>query len=205
MSPAGGGWVVRAARPGDADAAAALILEPAPSLRDLLGSAHAAARMARASFLSPRTLYSHRHAVVASDGAAVTGLAIGVPGDQWRRRRWWTGLVMLAAGPAWGRALARSGALVDRLTPPVPADCLYVAALAVAPAARGRGVGTALLGRLEAEARRAGRGRLALDVHRGNDAARAFYARRGFAATGGAGATPFVRLEKPLGLRTPAG
>jgi ribosomal protein S18 acetylase RimI-like enzyme len=155
-------------------------------------------RVARASFRSDRTLHSHHLAIVAGEGSALVGVVIATPGREWRRRRAWTGLVMLAAGLARARALLRSGALLDRLTPPVPADSVYVASLAVAPAARGRGVGSALMAAVEAEARCRGAARLALDVSRANAGGRAFYARLGFAEAGPALATGFLRLEKSL-------
>lgn len=199
---------VRPAHPADADAAAALILEPSPSLADLLGSRKTAWRVARASFLADRSIHSHRHAFVAVDGSEVVGLVVAVPGADFPRLRRWTGLVMLWTGLARARALIRAGGVVDRLTPAVPADCLYVSSLAVAPQLRGHGAGRALVARVEAEARRRGTPRLALDVNRDNPRARAFYERLGFVET--ARATPsagdrsrvptsgFLRLEKRL-------
>jgi ribosomal protein S18 acetylase RimI-like enzyme len=154
--------------------------------------------VARASFRSPRTLHSHAQAVVAGQDTWIAGVVIATPGPEWRRRRVWTGLVMLGAGLARARALARSGVLLDRLTPPVPADSVYVTSLAVAPDARGRGVGSALMARVETEACRRGAARLALDVSRANAGGRAFYARLGFVETPPAGATAFLRLEKRL-------
>jgi ribosomal protein S18 acetylase RimI-like enzyme len=196
--------VLRPARLADADAVARLILEPAPSLRDLLGSVETAHRVARASFRSDRTLHSHRLAVVAAEGAAIAGVIIATPGREWRRRRAWTGLVMLAAGVARARALLRSGAVLDRLTPAVPADGVYVASLAVAPGAGGCGVGSALMAAVEVEARRRGAARLALDVSRANAGGRAFYTRQGFVEAGPTTATGFLRLEKALGATAAA-
>jgi GNAT superfamily N-acetyltransferase len=190
--------VLRPARAADADAVARLILEPTPSLRNLLGSVAIAHRVARASFRSPRTLHSHRQAVVASEDARIVGVVIAAPGVEWRRRRVWTGVVMLRAGLVRARALLRSGVVLDRLTPPVPADSVYVASLAVAAEARGRGVGSALMAAVEAEARRRGAARLALDVHRANVGGRAFYGRLGFVETRPTRVTGFVRLEKAL-------
>jgi GNAT superfamily N-acetyltransferase len=177
---------------------ARLMLEPTPSLRDLLGSVEIAHRVARASFRSDRTLHSHHLAAVATEGARLVGVVIATPGREWGRRRAWTGLVMLRAGIARARALARSGLLLDRLTPAVPADSVYVASLAVAPGARGRGVGSALMAAVEAEARRRGAARLALDVSRANAGGRAFYTRLGFVEAPRTSATGFARLEKAL-------
>jgi ribosomal protein S18 acetylase RimI-like enzyme len=177
---------------------APLILEPAPSLRHILGSAETAHRIARASFRSARTLHSHRRAVVAVEGAGIVGVVIATPGSEWRRQRVWTGLVMLRAGFTRVGTLLRSGALLDELTPAVPPDSVYIASLAVAPAARGRGVGSALMAAVEAGARRRGAARLALDVSRANAGGRAFYARLGFVEASALAATGFLRLEKPV-------
>jgi GNAT superfamily N-acetyltransferase len=196
---------VRPAHPRDAAAAAALLLEPVPSQAVLLGSRDVAWRIARASFLADRSVHGHRHAFVAVDGPALAGLVVAVPGADFPGLRLRTGLVMLWAGLGRARALIRAGVVVDRLTPPVPADCLYVSSLAVAPPARRRGVGAALVARVEAEARRRRLPRLALDVNRDSSGTRSFYARLGFVETAGASrsargpATGFLRLEKPVG------
>lgn len=200
---------VRPAHPADADAAAALLLEPAPSLADLLGSRDVAWRVARASFLADRSVHSHRHAFVAVEGPDVVGLVVAVPGADFPGLRFWTGLVMLWAGLRRARALIRAGGVVDRLTPPVPADCLYVSSLAVAPPLRGHGVGAALVARVETEARRRRLPRLTLDVNRDSSRTRTFYERLGFvepaqtnrSASCGSPvpASGFLRLEKRAG------
>lgn len=64
---------------------------------------------------------------------------------------------------------------------PRPGVCL-ITLLAVAPEARGRGIGGALLAHAEAEARRDGLARLALDVIE-NNPARRLYERHGFRVT----------------------
>jgi ribosomal-protein-alanine acetyltransferase len=56
-----------------------------------------------------------------------------------------------------------------------------LANVAVAPAARGRGIGAALLDEVLAEARRRGAAALFLEVRASNASARALYLRRGFA------------------------
>jgi ribosomal protein S18 acetylase RimI-like enzyme len=205
---------VRPADPADADVAAALILEPVPSLIGLLHSEEVAYRVARASFLAGRTLHSYRYASVAAEGSDVIGLIVAVPGADFPRLRRWTGLVMLWAGLARARALIRAGGVVDRLTPPVPADCLYVSILAVAPHRRSGGTGAVLMAQVEAEARRRGVARVTLDVNRDNTRGRAFYRRLGFVEAEQrvssshdrrrVATTGFLRLEKPLAVRAAA-
>ena len=56
----------------------------------------------------------------------------------------------------------------------------FVIGMFVRAAARGRGVGSALIDQAIAEAGERGCARLALDVHAGNTAARALYERHGF-------------------------
>jgi ribosomal protein S18 acetylase RimI-like enzyme len=62
-----------------------------------------------------------------------------------------------------------------------PAPFAYVDDLVVLPSHRGRGYGGALLGRAEAYAASRGRSAVRLRVKGGNGAARAFYARAGYA------------------------
>jgi GNAT superfamily N-acetyltransferase len=65
--------------------------------------------------------------------------------------------------------------------------------LYVCEADRGRGTGGGLLSACEEEVRRRGCVRLQLQIGVGNEAARAFYSRRGFAARAG-----YTLLDKPL-------
>ncbi len=90
------------------------------------------------------------------------------------------------------------------------ADTCVISLLAVAPEARGRGVGGALLGAAEAEALGRGLGRLALDVIEDNPA-KSLYLRRGFRTTRTHrvpaplarlfGFSRFDHMEKPLAAR----
>lgn len=63
-------------------------------------------------------------------------------------------------------------------------EALDIAAIGVVSARRRRGMGRALLGRLEEKARAGGALRLMLEVAEDNAPARAFYARAGFAECG---------------------
>jgi GNAT superfamily N-acetyltransferase len=101
-------------------------------------------------------------------------------------------------GAAWWRhfeAGAPGYGFVDQSTPEV--------SIAVRPAHRGRGIGAALLGALEQEAREQGIDRLSLSVERDNPAS-ALYARLGFRVVGRSGnaLTMAVELDQPQAPRT---
>jgi len=66
----------------------------------------------------------------------------------------------------------------------------YLISMWVAPEARGRGIGSALVGEVVAWARGRGLRRLVLDVAAQNAGARRLYERCGFVATGAIGALP---------------
>ena len=72
-------------------------------------------------------------------------------------------------------------------------EARYLISLWVAPEARGRGVGAALVHAVVAWARAEGLRRLFLDVGARNDAAQALYARLGFAVSGVTGTLPAPR------------
>jgi SagB-type dehydrogenase family enzyme len=74
-------------------------------------------------------------------------------------------------------------------------DVGYLISLWVAPEARGRGIGAALVGAAAAWARGAGLRRLVLDVGVHNAAARRLYEGQGFLATGATGALPPPRAH----------
>jgi ribosomal protein S18 acetylase RimI-like enzyme len=90
------------------------------------------------------------------------------------------------------------------------AEAGYLISLWVAPEARGRGVGAALVGEVVAWARGRGLRRLVLDVGEHNVAARRLYERNGFVATGATGALPPPRahvreIEMAIDLRGAGG
>lgn len=175
---------VRNATAADAPAAAPLILAPAPSLGEILGSREAGLRAARASFLARRSVHSHRFGMVAEVDAHVVGLVVALPGRLWPWLRIGTGLTMLLAAPGRARWLVRRGRVLDRLTAPVPPDSLYVSSLAVAEGMRSRGIGALLTARVEKEASRQGLRSVTLDVGLENQRARGFYERLGYLETG---------------------
>ena len=63
-------------------------------------------------------------------------------------------------------------------------DELHLLNITVAPAHQGQGLGSALLERVQDQARARGLGRLLLEVRQSNQRARALYQRRGFADVG---------------------
>ena len=98
------------------------------------------------------------------------------------RGRGWSAaeIEALAAQPGVAVAAAPGGFGVVRTV----AGDSEVLTLAVAPAARGQGLGRSLLTRLMAAAAEDGAGRITLEVGEANAAARRLYARAGFAEVG---------------------
>ena len=93
------------------------------------------------------------------------------------------GLRELAAAYGWPGALWR-GPLLELTERPLAPNQMLLDGLFVAPAARGRGVGTALVGAVIAEAEGLGLREVRLDVVDSNPRARALYARLGFVPAG---------------------
>ena len=75
---------------------------------------------------------------------------------------------------------------------------LHVVEIIVVAAARGHGIGTAVMTLLDDVARTQGARRLTLSVMTGNHGARRFYGRLGFHAVGGDNADPSVAMVKSL-------
>ena len=78
-------------------------------------------------------------------------------------------------------------------------DALYLTRMAVAPAWRGQGVGSALLAACADEARRMGAARLTLRVRQNLPDNRAYFERRGFIVTGegqDSGRPPYFAMER---------
>ena len=190
---------IRPAALTDARDAAPLLLEPSPSLAVIFGSAPAALRVARSTFRSKHTLYSFRNAMVAEDEGRLVGMLVVT-----------TGLVMVGAAPHRAPGLIRRGGVLDRLTPPAPADSLYVSSLAVAESARRKGAASMLMRDAIERARRAGLRALTLDVAMDSEGARRFYERAGFVETSRnetserdrriIDAPGLIRMEAPVAL-----
>jgi ribosomal protein S18 acetylase RimI-like enzyme len=191
----------------DGERAAALLLELPGGLRETLPDQRAAAHVAEAAFRSRTSVLSHRFVLVVEDGGVVIGLAVRLPGREWRRLRVPSGLVMVrAAGRHHATTLIRRGRVQDRLIPPVPRDAMFVPGVVVVPDRRGQGVGTLLLGRVIAEAADQGLRAVALDVDADNEGAVRLYHRMGFVTIGERNGSPAkgipakasVRMEFPL-------
>jgi ribosomal protein S18 acetylase RimI-like enzyme len=99
--------------------------------------------------------------------------------ERYRRALEEGAVLLLAEGPeeALGYAFARPGSAPEALAIKRP---LEVETVAVLPAARGRGIGTALMDAVDAWARERGIEHLTLAVRTNNDGARRLYERRGF-------------------------
>jgi ribosomal protein S18 acetylase RimI-like enzyme len=193
---------VRPGRVEDAQTAAGLLLELPGGLRDTLPDPRTATDVARAAFGARASVLSHRFVLVVEDEGAVIGLAVRLPGRDWRRLRVASGVVMIrAAGRRHAATLVRRGRMQDRLIPPVPRDAMFVPAMAVVPERRGQGVGRLLLGRVIGETAAQGLRAVALDVDAKNEGAIRLYHRLGFltmAERNGAPGMASIRMELAL-------
>lgn len=121
------------------------------------------------------------HAISARDGA---GALLGVAGFRSPRGAFvgggWPDLVAIYGR---GGALWRA-ALLSVLERDTDNERFLMDGICVAPEARGRGIGTALIEAICEEARACGYDRVRLDVVNENIRARALYERRGFVACG---------------------
>jgi ribosomal protein S18 acetylase RimI-like enzyme len=166
----------------DARSATPLILAAAPSLEVVLGDRATAERAAEAAFRAERTVWSHRFGLAAENRDGPVGLVTAFPGRMYGSLALGTGVVLArAAGARHASDLARRGRILQRLLAPIRRQVLYVSALAVLPEHRGRGIGTALIGRVLAGAERLGLG-VALDAGIEDEAALKLYERLGFRA-----------------------
>ena len=172
-------FLLRRAESRDGRAAAALILEAAPSLELILGDRRTALRAAHAAFRAERTELSHRFAMV-EEGEGTRGLVVAFPGRLFGSLKLGTGVTMArSAGTRHLREMARRGRILDRLIPHPGRETLYVSVLAVAPHWRKRGVGAVLMERLLTSADWMGRS-VALDTALDNEGALRLYERLGF-------------------------
>lgn len=137
----------------------------------------------RLSELEPLWRSLHRH------HRSVADLPVLADDDlSWQRRRDWY-RTRLDAGDAFALLASRGATPIgyafvylrpgDDDTWPVGAHMAELVSLAVAPDARGQGLGTALMDAVDAELERRGVHDLEVAVMAGNDRAQRFYERRG--------------------------
>ena len=119
--------------------------------------------------------------------------------------RWWRREDVLDSIRAGTVLVAEdaSGRVVAMASYTLGEDAVNLWKLYVLPAAQGTGAGTALVEAVAAVAAAQGRSRVRLDVLVGNDAALAFYERRGFVATGrepdtDLGGPDTIWMERPV-------
>jgi ribosomal protein S18 acetylase RimI-like enzyme len=173
---------IRSALTTDVDVAASLIMLTPGGLVDLVGDRGVGRRVAASVFTARGSGFGFDRTLVAEVDGTVVGQVIRFAGADWdRKTQTRTGLVMVrAAGWRFAVSVIREGRRHARVTPPVPADSLYVISLAVTPERRGQGIGSALLRRVVEEALESGLRSVSLDVAERNDGAIRFYVREGF-------------------------
>lgn len=177
--------IVRPARPDDRAVAELLYASAAPYYDVFAGSRHRAQRLLGAVFARRGHTASYEVCRVAELDGEVVGVIAAFParaGDRLARR--FLGLTVVRM-PAWRWPIVlRHLRASAKITPEPPAGSLYVDALAVAEAARRKGVASALLHDAISRARAAGADGLALDTGVENEPAQALYERLGFERRG---------------------
>lgn len=110
------------------------------------------------------------------EGDRVLGMFAALTGAELQRRRLKATFALARSGALTPESRARAQLAATTLLKVEPDD-LYLASIAVAPAARSRGVGRRLLADVLATAERRGSRRVVLEVAAGNTTARALYAK----------------------------
>jgi ribosomal protein S18 acetylase RimI-like enzyme len=189
---------IRPARPDDL--AAALLYESAQPYYDAYaGGPERARALLEAVFPRPGHAASYELCRVAVDDGELVGVLAGfaVPEGDRLTRRFVRLTVPRLPVWTWPRTLRHLRA-AGRVSPTPPLNAYYVDALAVAPAWRRRGIGSALLEDAERRARRAGLAGLALDTGLHNEPARALYTAYGFSERD-VRAAPDARTARAIG------
>lgn len=214
--------LLRKAAPPDAQEAAHLVLQAAPSLVAICSGWDSALRAAAEAFRQPRSAFGYEFTEIADlAGApeACAGLIIAVPEEHWSlARRGLAGAVARVLG--WRvLTLLPAAPFLTRMDLPLPRGSLHISIVAVQPGHRGKGLGSILIQGVVERARRQGRSAVTLDVDVDNPRARDLYLRQGFAAVARKvlpprlarrlGTAGFERMElrlpgRPAGLGDPA-
>ena len=168
---------IRPPADGEDEAITHLLYETAGGMYDLFaGGRERAAKVLRKAYERDGNSASREVVLVAELDGQVAGAMTSFPvveGDG--RARAFLRLTLSRTPPwFWPRTL-RVFRMGGRLTPPAPANAIYVDALATAPEFRRRGVATALLQAAEERARSRGLSAVALDTAERNLAAQALY------------------------------
>jgi ribosomal protein S18 acetylase RimI-like enzyme len=174
--------VVRAPRPDEGDAVAAIVYESAAEIYDrLLGDRERALALLRTAFAREGTDTSAAVLSVAELEGEIASVLASFPAHEAGSRGANFFKLLLARNAPWRwpgviRYLQRT----RRAAPAPPADALYIDALATAARHRRRGAARSLLTHAAHQARAAGLGRIALDTEDANTGARALYESEGY-------------------------
>jgi ribosomal protein S18 acetylase RimI-like enzyme len=170
--------------------------------RQVLG--RQAARTVAVAFTQAGHDLSYQHVTFAEEVGRVVGMASGYTAEAHRHS---TDRIRDTA-TGWRRygwlVFTHLGARTFRFLDAVPDGDFYVRALAVEPSHRSAGIGTALLGALEHQARSCESKRLALDVAAKNKKAQRLYERLGMSVEAESRRwfhipnTNLIRMSKPL-------
>lgn len=149
----------------------------------------------------PDSLFSHRFCRAAMQGGELVGIEIGY--DAVTQQQAAAAMVEHAMAYMTPAQFAHMASWFEHghyVLPPVPGDAWYLQHLAVVAEARGRGVGERLLLDAIERCRKAGFGRVLLDLYAENPARR-LYERMGFTVIVETLVQPLVQHGIPLHLR----
>lgn len=177
--------VLRPARAEDAELATPLLFATGPAnylhTFGLGGNEPRALAFIARCFRAERSPLSHRLGTVAEYGGAMVGLMLDHPArEKGALERAMVSLIAREYRVVEWPAFVRRGLQVQAVLGGVPRDAHYLAAVAVAPEQRGRGVGTTLMRNLFERVHASGAQRCALHVGLENRQARALYEGLGF-------------------------
>jgi ribosomal protein S18 acetylase RimI-like enzyme len=156
------------------------------------------------AFLEPGHDLSHQRVTFAERNDRIVGMVSGYTADEHRRSS--DEPLTQAAGPLATARMAVFTVLGQpllRFIERVPEGDFYLQAVAVDDDQRGHGIGSLLIDHAEAQAKRSGCRRLALDVAAKNDGARRLYERRGMVVKAESPHPPFMPRMRALRMVKP--